>query len=205
MMQQRTEQWFAARLGKVTGSRIKDVVGVLKTGAYAAARADYMAQLICERLTGRHDEKPLSAAMQRGVELEAKARAVYEIESGELVEETGFIVHPTIIQAGASPDGLIRADGLIEIKCPNTATHIRFLKSGAPADGYLLQMQWQMACTGRQWCDFVSYDDRLPEHLAYKAVRIKRDNDRIQKLETEVKAFLRELESEIKQLEKAHP
>lgn len=167
-----------------------------KTG-YAASRKNYLFELLCERLSGQREEKFISASMQRGIDLEPKARAVYEIETGEWVEEVGFIPHPTIAMSGASPDGLIRDDGLIEIKCPNTAAHIEFLQTQKPKQEYIYQMQWQMACTGRKWCDFVSYDDRLPENLVYCSVHIPRDDDFIQSLEQEVEKFLAELEQKI--------
>ena len=195
-MQQRTDEWFAARLGKVTASRIADIMAKTKTG-YAASRKNYLFELLCERLSGQREEKFISASMQRGIDLEPKARAVYEIETGEWVEEVGFIPHPTIAMSGASPDGLIRDDGLIEIKCPNTAAHIEFLQTQKPKQEYIYQMQWQMACTGRKWCDFVSYDDRLPENLAYRSVHIPRDDGFIQSLEQEVEKFLAELEQKI--------
>ena len=201
-MKQGTDEWRNARLGKVTASRIADIMGKTKTG-YKAARKNYMAQLICERLTGKAEEDFKSAPMQRGNDLEPVARAVYIIETGRDVEETGMVEHLTIAMSGASPDGLVDSDGLIEIKCPNTATHIDFLRSGEPKPEYMLQMLWQMACTGRQWCDFVSYDDRLPEHLAYRCIRIERDNDKIAEIEAEVIAFLAELNEQINQLEKS--
>ena len=201
-VQQGSPEWFAQRLGKVTASRIADVVGRVKNGSYGAGRKNYIAQLMCERLTGQSEDSYKSAPMQRGNELEPKARAVYMIETGNYVAEVGMIDHPEISMSGASPDGLVDSDGLIEIKCPNTATHIDFLRSGEPKPEYMLQMLWQMACTGRQWCDFVSYDDRLPEHLAYRCIRIKRDNDKIAEIEAEVIAFLAELNEQINQLEK---
>ena len=201
-MKQGTDEWRNARLGKVTASRIADIMGKTKTG-YGAARKNYMAQLICERLTGKAEEGFKSAPMQRGNDLEPVARAVYIIETGRDVEETGMIEHPTIAMSGASPDGLIGPDGLIEIKCPNTATHLEFVFTNEPKPAYMLQMLWQMACTGRQWCDFVSYDDRLPEHLAYRCIRIERDNDKIAEIEAEVIAFLTELNEQINQLEKS--
>ena len=195
-MQQRTDEWFAARLGKVTASRIADIMAKTKTG-YAASRKNYLFELLCERLGGQREEKYINASMQRGIDLEPKARAVYEIETGEWVEEVGFIPHPTIAMSGASPDGLISDDGLIEIKCPNTATHIEFLQTQKPKQEYIYQMQWQMACTGRKWCDFVSYDDQLPENLAYRSVHIPRDDDCIQSLEQEVEKFLAELKQKM--------
>ena len=199
-MEQRTDEWFEARLGKVTASRIYDVLSKTKSG-YSATRKNYMAQLICERLTGNREESFKTAAMQRGNDIEPKARARYMLETGELVEETGFINHPTIDMSGASPDGLVGEDGLIEIKCPNTATHLEFLRTKTPKPEYLLQMLWQMACTGRKWCDFVSYDDRLKEHLSFQMVRINRDDERIKEIEEEVQKFLHELDEQIAELD----
>ncbi|MCP2041977.1 putative phage-type endonuclease [Neisseria sp. HSC-16F19] len=201
-MQQRTPEWFASRAGKVTASRIADLTAKTKSGP-SASRKNYMAELICERLTGQPAEHIQTAAMQRGTELEATACATYVMETGNMVEECGFIDHPAIRMSGASPDGLVGNDGLIEIKCPNTATHIEFLKTRTPPDKYIKQMQWQMACTGRQWCDFVSFDDRLPERLAYRCIRIKRDDALIDELEREVSLFLIEMAETIEQLEKA--
>ena len=201
-MEQRTDEWFAARLGKVTASRIGDIMAKTKSG-YGAARKNYMAQLLCERLTGTREETFISATMQRGTDLEAKARATYMLLTGELVEEVGFVKHPIISMAGASPDGLINDDGLIEIKCPNTATHLEFIRTKKPKSEYILQMQWQMACTGRSWCDFVSYDDRLPEKFAFYSIRLKRDDDLIKEIEDEVQKFLDELNGTIQILEAA--
>ena len=201
MSEQRTPEWFAERLGKITASRIADVVGKTKSGSYGAARKNYMAELLCQRLTGQQEEKFTSAAMQHGTDTEPAARAMYMLETGEDVTETGFIHHPSIDMSGASPDGLVGEDGLIEIKCPNTATHLEFLQSRKPKHEYLLQMQWQMACTGRQWCDFVSYDDRLPEKLAYRCIRIPRDDKLIAELEEEAVKFLTELDETVRQLE----
>ena len=201
MSEQRTPEWFAERLGKITASRIADVVGKTKSGSYGAARKNYMAELLCQRLTGQQEDKFTSDAMRHGTDTEPAARAMYMLETGTDVTETGFIPHPTIAMSGASPDGLAGEDGLIEIKCPNTATHLEFLQSRKPKHEYLLQMQWQMACTGRQWCDFVSYDDRLPEKLAYRCIRIPRDDKLIAELEEEVVKFLTELDKTVHQLE----
>lgn len=201
-MQQRTEQWHQSRLGKVTASRVSDVLARTKSG-YSTSRKNYLCELLCERLTGNREEKYSNTAMQRGIDLEAKARAIYEIETGRMAEEVGLIDHPTIPMSGASPDGLIDQDGLIEIKCPNTATHIEFLQNKKPKHEYLLQMQWQLACTNRQWCDFISYDDRLPEDLAYRSIRIMRDDTLIAELEHEVRQFLAELDAQITQLKQA--
>lgn len=198
-MEQRTDEWFQARLGKVTASKISDVMAKTKNG-YAASRQNYMAQLICERLTEKPTESYSNAAMQRGTELEPKARRCYELENLCKVREVGFIPHPTIENAGASPDGLVNDDGLIEIKCPNTWTHLEFMQSLKPKREYILQMQWQMICTGRKWCDFVSYDDRLPENLSFKCVRIYHDAVLAKEIETEVIKFLQELDDRIKKI-----
>lgn len=197
--EQRTEEWFEARLGKVTASRVADVIAKTKSG-YSTSRANYMAELVCERLTGRRGESFQNAAMVWGTEQEPNARAAYEAVRGVLVVETGFVSHPTITQSGASPDGYVNDDGLVEIKCPISATHIETLLSGTVPGKYATQMQWQMACTGRQWCDFVSYDPRLPENMQLFVQRIERDNTVISMLESEVKMFLLELDAKIQSL-----
>ena len=187
---------MAARLGKVTASRMDDVCAKTKTG-YAATRRDYLAQLVAERLTGKVQESYSNAAMQWGVENEGFAADAYSFRTGLDLDVCGFYDHPTIPMCGASPDRLVGNDGLVEIKCPKTANHIDTLLDGSPDRKYVLQMQWQMACTGRQWCDFVSFDPRLPEHLRLFIKRIPRDDKKIAELETEVKAFLRELDGKI--------
>lgn len=190
---QGTSEWFEQRRGKVTASRIADLMAKTKSG-YSTSRQNYLMQLLCERLTGKVEEGYKSTAMQRGNDLEAEARNWYQLETGESVEEVSFIDHPKINFAGASPDGLVGAEGLIEIKCPNTATHIETLRKKEPIDRYYKQMQWQMAVTGRKWCDFVSFDNRLPDNLAYFCKRIPRDEAVIQEIEQEVQAFLLELD-----------
>jgi len=197
---QGTPEWHQQRLGKVTASRVADVIAKTKTG-YSTSRENYMAQLICERLTGAPTEGFTNAAMQWGTETEPKARATYEAKTFTSVTEVAMISHPSIPNTGASPDGLIGDDGLIEIKCPNTATHLDTLLSQKVPGKYVTQMQWQMACTGRQWCDFVSFDPRLPEHLQLFVKRVSRDDDFIKQTEDEIVAFLLELEQKIKALE----
>ncbi len=198
-MEQRTDDWFKARLGKVTASRVADVVARTKSG-YGASRANYMAELICERLTGARGESYQNAAMLWGTEQEPAARAAYEALTGALVVETGFVPHSTIFMSGASPDGLVGEDGLVEIKCPNTANHIDTLIMGAVPGKYITQMQWQMACTDCDWCDFVSYDPRLPENMQLFVKRVMRDNAMINMLETEVTLFLAELDAKMNTL-----
>jgi putative phage-type endonuclease len=197
-MEQRTDEWFAARLGKVTASRVADVVAKTKAG-YSASRENYMADLIVERLTGQKASTFTNAAMERGVEQEPHARAAYSARTGELVEEVGFIDHPAITGSGASPDGLV-GEGCVEFKCPNTATHLDTLLADEVPGKYITQMQWQMACTGRPWCDFVSFDDRLPERLQMFVKRVQRDDKRIAKLEAEVRKFLAEVDEKVTKL-----
>jgi putative phage-type endonuclease len=198
-MEQRTEEWFEARLGCVTASRTSDVMAKTKSG-YSASRANYMAELICERLTGERQGGFSSAAMQWGTETEPQARMAYEIMTGATVVETGFVLHPEIAGFGASPDGLIGNDGLIEIKCPNTATHIETLLGEGVQNKYINQMHVQMLCTGRDWCDFVSFDPRLPVELQMFIKRVQFDKELADQIVTEVQAFIAEMEAKIDQL-----
>ena len=198
-MEQRTEEWFEARMGCVTASRTADVMAKTKSG-YAASRANYMAELICERLTCERQGGFSSAAMQWGTETEPQARMAYEIITGATVVETGFVLHPEIAGFGASPDGLIGDDGLIEIKCPNTATHIDTLLADKVPTKYIIQMHVQMLCTGRVWCDFVSFDPRLPIDLHMFIKRVERDDKLAEEIVTEVQSFLADMEAKIAKL-----
>ncbi len=202
-MEQRTTEWHTARLGKVTASRVADVIAKTKTG-YGASRANLMADLIVERLTGQPASTFSNAHMEWGTEQEPHARAAYSARTGELVEEVGFVDHPSAANSGASPDGLVGDEGLVEFKCPATSTHLDTLLVGDVPSKYIPQMQWQMACTGRKWCDFCSYDPRLPEHLRMFVKRVPRDDEYIKTLETEVTKFLAELDEKLKQLEKVN-
>jgi putative phage-type endonuclease len=196
---QRSAEWFAARLGKATASRVADIIAKTKTGP-STSRKNYAAQLVAERLTGVPAETFTNGAMQWGTDTEAEARDAYRVHTLCEVKECGFIDHPTIGMSGASPDGLIGDDGLLELKCPNTATHIdTLLGKSAPAK-YVHQMQWQMACTGREWCDFVSFDPRLPETMRLFVVKVRRDDGLIAELEAEVRAFLSEVDETVTQL-----
>jgi putative phage-type endonuclease len=196
---QGSPEWFAVRLGKVTASRVADVIAKTKSGP-SASRTNYMAELIAERLTGETAERFTNAAMQWGTEKEPDARAAYEFRTDATVTQVGFVIHPTIDASGASPDGLVGADGLVEIKCPSIATHLEtLLEQNIPAK-YVTQMQWQMACTGRAWCDFVSFDPRLPESMRLFMRRVPRDDKRISELETEVAAFLLEMAVKLSQI-----
>ena len=198
-MEQRTPEWFAARTGKVSASKVSDVMSKTKSG-YGASRATYMSQLLVERLTGTPTDFYANAAMQWGTDTEPQARAAYEFKTGNAVIEEGFILHPNIEMSGASPDGMVCDEGMLEIKCPNTATHIATLLAEKAPSKYMNQMQWQMACAGRQWCDFVSFDPRLPENNDFFCVRVDRDDERIEELESEVVKFLGELDEMILKL-----
>ena len=198
-MEQRSDEWFTARLGCVTASRTADVMAKTKSG-YSASRANYMAQLITERLTETKADGFSSAAMQWGTETEPQARAAYELMTGEDVIEDGFVKHPTIEGFGASPDGLVGSDGLVEIKCPNSATHIDTLLSQKVPAKYMTQMQVQMMCCGREWCDFVSFDPRLPADMSFWMQRVWADADRQKEIETEVRLFILELEDKLQKL-----
>jgi len=193
---QGTAEWHALRVGKVTASRVADVIAKTKTG-WGASRANYLAELIAERLTGEPAASFTNAAMQWGTEKEPEARAAYEFRTDVEVALVGFVDHPGIAMSGASPDGLVGDNGLIELKCPNTATHIETLLGDEIPGKYITQMQWQMACTGRLWCDFASYDPRLPESMRLFIKRVERDDARIAELQTLVAAFLAELDGKV--------
>lgn len=200
-MEQRTEEWFDARLGCVTASRTADVMAKTKSG-YSASRANYMADLICERLTQEPTGGFSSAAMQWGTETEPMARAAYEFVKSVDVEETGFVLHPHIQNFGASPDGLVGKDGLVEIKCPNTNTHLETILSDTIPRKYIIQMHVQMLCTKRKWCDFVSFDPRLPVDLQIYVKRVELDNNLAMDIEDEVNLFLEELNAKVADLKK---
>lgn len=204
MIAQGSAEWFAQRAGKVTASRVADVVAKTKTG-WGASRANYAAQLVAERLTGNVEPTFTNAAMQWGTDKEPEAREAYEFHAGVFVDQVGMIDHPAIAMTGASPDGLVGDDGLVEIKCPNTATHIETLLSGKVPAKYVTQIAWQMACTGRAWCDFVSFDPRMPEHMRLFVRRVDRDDTLIATLEAEVSAFLTEVSETVAALTRAYP
>lgn len=202
-MDQRSAEWFAARLGKATASKIADLMATTKSGP-AASRANYAAQLVAERLTGELAETLTSAAMQWGTDTEAEARAAYCFFRDAEVVEVGFVDHPTVAMSGASPDGLVGTDGLLELKCPNTATHIATLSGKSVPGKYVKQIMWQMACTGRKWCDFASYDPRLPESMRLIVIRLHRDEAMIAEIEAAVTTFLSEVDETVASLRAAY-
>jgi len=198
-IEQRSEAWHNARCGRVTASRVADIIAKTKTGA-SASRENYLAQLVCERMTGKPAESYSNAAMLHGTDTEPFARAAYEARMDLLVTEVGFIDHPWITMSGASPDGLAN-EGMVEIKCPNTATHIDTLLSQTVPAKYITQMMWQMACADRPWCDFVSFDPRLPERHQLFIKRINYDPEMVNMLENSVIQFLGDVNLKIQQLE----
>jgi len=195
-VEQRSAQWHAARAGKVTASMISTVLA--KSGG--STREDYLFQLVSDQvlLAEGHevevDEGFKSAAMVRGAEMEPEARAVYEFYANADVEEIGFVDHPTIRWAGCSPDGLVGDDGLIEMKCPMLKKHMKTVFTRSIDKVYLDQIQWQLASTGRKWCDFVSYHPGTIERRRLFVKRIERDPGRIEYLENAVERFLIEVE-----------
>lgn len=200
IIEQGTPEWHALRCGKLTASRIKSMLAKTKSG-WGASRKNYAADLVAERMTGVQSEGFMSPEMKWGKETEPEARLAYELSTGFDVVSAAFVDHPTISMSGASPDGLVGDDGLVEIKCPNTATHIDTLLSKAIPSEYILQMQWQMDCTGRKWCDFVSYDPRMPQHLRLFVSRLTRDDKLIAEVRAEAVVFLREIDATVAALD----
>jgi putative phage-type endonuclease len=190
-IEQRSIDWFAARCGSLGASQIADALAKLKDGKTPGSTSvNLRAKLVVERLTGVQEEGFKSAAMIHGVDNEANARMAYEAYTGQFVTEVGLYRHPYLEGTHASPDGLVDLEGLVEIKCPTSATHIETLKTGKIPTKYIYQMQWQMACADRQWCDFVSFDPRMPENLQLWIKRVPRDDKLIAELEAGVGAFL---------------
>jgi len=195
-IEQGSEEWLKIRLGKVTASGVADVLAKTKSGV-SASRGNYLIKLAIQRVTGVVEEGFTNDAMQWGIDNEAQARVAYEVVSGNFVDQVGFVEHPSIKWFGCSPDGLINNNGLVEIKCPNSATHWSYIKDDGPPTKYYIQMQAQMACTGRAWCDFVSFDPRMPERSRLFIKRVMREDDYIAEMEAEVKKFLDEVAVEV--------
>lgn len=194
---QQTPEWYAARLGKVTASSLHKVLARTKTG-YGADRANYLTQLVLERVTGTKADSYTNTAMQWGIDQEPFARAAYEAAKGLLVDEVGFVQHPTIAMAGASPDGLVGDDGMVEIKCPDSKTALECWLSEDPVESkYFAQMQWQMRCADRAWCDYVVFDPRMPIKAQLFIHRVNRNDTWIKVTEMEVEKFLDEVDSKV--------
>lgn len=203
-MLQRTDGWYADRCGKVTASPIIKVYKKLKSGVYSSDREKYFYQVLAEQLTGVPASGFKTPAMQRGIDKESEAREAYTRKTNYPVIEAPFVSHPRIANTGASPDGYVGDDGLIEIKCPNSATTVEVWLKDFIDETYAAQMQWQLACTGRQWCDYVVYDDRMPEHLRLYVKRVQRNDALIADVEKEVVKFLEEIDAAIATLTKKY-
>lgn len=202
MIEQGTPEWYAVRLGKITGSRISDMMAQGKGGAPSASRANYAAELVCERMTGMNTPSGFSSYdTDRGNELEPFARAAYCERTEVLVEQIGFFDHPAIPWFGVSPDGFVDDDGTVEIKCPNAANHIATIIAGKPPSKYLPQMQAGLLVTGRKWCDYISFHPDLPEHLRCIVYRINADAEYQKTVEDAVVAFNAEIDAIIAKLE----
>lgn len=202
-MEQLSPEWFQAKIGKVGASHINDILAKNKNGGEPASRRNYRMELVIARLTGEYPDTYCSPAMQWGIDHEPAARSAYEFISGNVVQKVGFIEHPSIPMSGASPDGLIGEEGCIEIKCPVTANHVDILLAGKVPTDYQNQMLWQMEVTGRKWCDFVSYDPRMPFELQLFYKRFERDDERIEVIKVEVVKFLAEVDDMVAKLKEA--
>lgn len=200
MIEQGTAEWHELRRGKVTASRVADILAKTKTGA-SASRQNYLIELALQRITKTIQPSYTNDAMAWGTATEPQARVAYEVKTGNFVDQVPFIDHPTIEWFGCSPDGLVDKDGLLEIKCPNSATHWEYFKAKEPPKKYFIQMQAQMAVTGAKWCDFVSFDPRMPERSQLLIVNVPRDSEFIVYMEAEIKQFLSEVEAEVKLME----
>lgn len=200
-MEQRSQEWLQARCGSLGASAVHEALAKTRSG-WGASRANVRSRLVAEILTGAPQETYVNAAMQWGIDTEAEARAAYSFMMGVDVTEIAIVPHPRLAGTHASPDGLVADDGLVELKCPNTAQHIDVLLTQSIPGKYVTQMNWQMACTGRQWCDFVSYDPRMPEDLALFVKRLERDEAVIADLELQVGEFLLEVLETVQALER---
>ena len=196
---QGTEEWAKERAGCATASRFSDVMAKIKVGE-AVVRSKYRMQLVTERLTGIPVVTYQNAIMLRGIETEPEARMAYEAERGVIVEEVGFVRHPAIPSCGASPDGLVGDDGMVEVKCPESTTHLTWMEADRFPPEHVAQIQGQMAVCSRRWVDFVSYDPRFPPGLQLFVVRVKRDEAYIKDLETEVRMFLAGVDAMVERL-----
>lgn len=201
--EQRSEVWYQARAGRLTGSRAADAIYFLKSKKESADRRDYRYQLVAEILSGRPEDDGtgyVNDAMQHGIDCQPRAEAAYEVQTGRAIRATGFLAH-TRYAAGCSLDGHVGDfDGIVEIKCPKTATHIGYLRGGVVPEQYLPQITHNLWITGARWCDFISFDDRLPEHLQLFIKRVERDEQAIAAYAELALAFLVEVQAEVQSL-----
>jgi putative phage-type endonuclease len=198
-IEQGTEEWLKIRLGKVTASGVADVLAKTKTGV-SASRGNYLIKLAIQRVTGVVEESYTNDAMQWGKDNEPQARVAYEVASGNFVDQVAFVDHPTIAWFGASPDGLINQDGLVEIKCMQPKGHWEVIKTKEIPKNYWIQQQAQLSCTNREWNDYVGFNPIFPDKSQLFIKRTYRDEVFISKMETEIKKFLEEVEEETKRI-----
>ena len=196
MIEQGSLEWHQLRLGKVTASRVADILAKTKTGP-SASRGNYLIELALQRVTNAIEPSYSNSYMEWGTATEPQARVAYEVKTENFVDQVPFIDHPSIEWFGCSPDGLVNADGLVEIKCPSSAMHWEYFKAKKPPNKYVIQMQAQMAVTGAKWCDFVSFDPRFPERSQLLIVPVPRDDEFIVFMESEIKQFLNEVSIEV--------
>lgn len=206
-LSQNSVEWLMARRGRITASRCGDVIGKSeKTKKYYAERQNYLWELVVEHITGRSAERYVTPAMEWGIEQQPFAEAAYEMREGASIDSVGLIIHPEMEYFACSPDGLLGDDGLIEIKCPTTRVHLEYMKGGTVPEQYIPQMNAEMACMPeREYCDFVSFDPRVPFGMQLFVRRHYRDRERIAELEQEVKKFQAELAYELMELSAVKP
>lgn len=202
-LEQGSPEWIQARVGSLGASRIHEVMARTKAG-YSTSRANACAALVAERLTGVPAETFETPAMAWGKATEAEARSTYEFYTDTVVSPVGLVKHPTIAGTHASPDGLLGTEGILEIKCPQVAGHIETLLKRSVPSRYECQIAWQLACTGRKWADFVSFNPLLPEEMRLFVVRVDRDDNKIAEITKEVVSFLEEIDAKVSQLEKLY-
>jgi putative phage-type endonuclease len=204
-IEQGSPAWLKSRLGKVTASRMADLLDKTQKGVDGAKRTGYRRELVYERLTNRAIDRFVTREMQWGIDHEAEAKQVYSLITGNEVRPAPFVLHPTIAKSGASPDGFIDQDGLVECKCPASVTHIATMLADEIPEQYLPQMFWQIECSKRDYCDFLSYDPRLPANMQIWIKRLYRDETAIEKLRENVTTFLASVDETIDSLLKRYP
>jgi len=198
-MQQGSEEWLQATAGSCGSSDAPRIVRKTDKG-YSADRGTLLGEKVLEKLTGRRTDRPKTQAMQNGIDREPVARIGYSIKYNIEVEQVPFVPHPLIVGAHCSPDGYVGELGLVEIKCPEAKKHIEVLITEAIPKDHMEQMMWQMACTGRQWCDYVSFHPGFPKEMSMWVKRVPRVETHIKDLESEVKTFIKEINAKVSKL-----
>jgi putative phage-type endonuclease len=201
-IEQGSDAWRALRAGLITGSRVADALKTNKDGSFSASRKDYAFDLALERITGELQGPDLSRVswVQEGKEREPEARDLYSFMTGNEVQQIGFATHDAMPFFGASPDSLVNSDGLLEVKCPKAKTHLQYLMAKEVPAEYVYQIEAELVCTNRQWCDFVSYHPSFPAESRIFICRYKRFADRMVYLEDQVAIFEDEVQAIVKQI-----